>query len=251
MSQKTTPSGFGLIIIGSEILDGRIQDKHFENTMRLLGEHNYPLRYSIVLADEPELILEKLKWAMARPEPFFCCGGIGSTPDDYTRQCAAEAVGVPLEYHEDGVKILKKRFGKEVSISRLKMVEFPKGATLIPNPVNQIPGFSMGDSHFLPGFPSMAEPMTGWVLDTYYGIGRVKITRALRLPGAREADLVPMMESFIKTHPSISLFSLPKFVEDGTEVLIGLSGAKRHVDKGLDDLIAAVEGMGQTWEEKS
>ncbi len=158
---------------------------------------------------------------------------------------------MPLEYHEDGVKILKKRFGKEVSISRLKMVEFPKGATLIPNPVNQIPGFSIGDGHFLPGFPSMAEPMTAWVLDTHYKMGKVKITRALRLPGAREADLVPMMESFIKTHPSINLSSLPKFVEDGTEVLIGLSGAKRHVDKGFDDLIAAVEGMGQRWEEKS
>lgn len=251
MPEKLTPIGFGLFIIGSEILDGRIQDRHFKNTIRVLGEHNYPLRYSIVLADDPKLILEKLKWAMSRPEPFFCCGGIGSTPDDYTRQCAAEAVGVPLEYHEDGVKILKKRFGKEATTSRLKMVEFPKGAKLVPNPVNQIPGFSIGGGHFLPGFPSMAEPMTVWVLDTYYGIGEAKTTRTLLLPGAREADLVPMMESFIKTHPSINLFSLPKFVEDGTEVLIGLSGTKRHVDKGIEDLVETVETMGQRWEEKS
>ena len=61
MSQKPTPNGFGLIIIGAEILDGRIQDRHFENTVRILDEHNYPLRYSAVLADDPKLILEKLK----------------------------------------------------------------------------------------------------------------------------------------------------------------------------------------------
>jgi molybdopterin-biosynthesis enzyme MoeA-like protein len=251
MSQTSTPIGFGLIIVGSEILDGRIQDRHFENTKKLLSERNHPLRYSMVLADDPDLILDKLKWAMSRPEPVFCCGGIGSTPDDYTRQCAAESVGVPLEVHEEGVKILKKRFGKKSTTARLKMVEFPKGATLIPNPVNQIPGFSIGDAHFLPGFPSMAEPMTAWVLRTYYGMGEVKVTRALRLPGAREADLVPMMEAFTETHPSIDFFSLPKFVDGGTEVLVGLSGAKHPVDKGIDDLQEKLEAMGQKWEEKS
>ena len=96
MLEKRTPTAFGLIIVGSEILDGRIQERHFENTRKLLSERNHPLRYSMVLADDPKLILENLNWAMSRPEPFFCCGGIGSTPDDYTRQCAAEAVGAPL-----------------------------------------------------------------------------------------------------------------------------------------------------------
>ena len=93
MARKSAPKGFGLIIIGSEILDGRIQDKHFENTRRLLSERNHAMHYSMILKDDPGLILEKLQWAMKREESFFCCGGIGATPDDYTRQCAADATG--------------------------------------------------------------------------------------------------------------------------------------------------------------
>ena len=180
---KHAPSGFGLIIVASEILDGRIQDRHFENTRRLLQSRNHALTYSMILSDEPLLILDKLKWAMGRAEPFFCCGGIGSTPDDYTRQCAAQAVGLPLEFHPEGVEILKRRPGFPLTPSRMKLVEFPKGAELIPNPVNQVPGFTMRNGHFVPGFPSMAEPMTAWSmplgLEDYLPTGRRAPGRSL------------------------------------------------------------------------
>ena len=246
MKRKRIQSGFGLIIIGSEILDGRIQDRHFENTKRLLKERNHPLMYAMVLADQPILILEQLRWAMARPEPFFCCGGIGSTPDDYTRQCAAEAVGVPLEHHPEGVRIMARRFGNTLDGPRLNLVLFPKGAPLIPNPVNQIPGFSLGDSHFLPGFPSMAEPMTAWVLDAYYEPGEVKIHRAVVVP-AREADLTPLMEEFVRTHPSLTLSSLPRYVTGGTEVKLGISGTPEDVEMGSGHLLEMLRARGFEW----
>ncbi len=249
MKRQRVQSGFGLVIVGTEILDGRIQDKHFENTRRLLRERNHPLRYAMVLADQPALILEQLKWAMARPEPFFCCGGIGSTPDDYTRQCAAEAAGLGLEHHPEGVKILERRLGSNLTAARLNLVLFPKGASLIPNPVNQIPGFSLADGHFLPGFPSMAEPMTAWVLDTYYGPGEVTIHRAVIVP-AREADLTPLMEDFVRTHPSLTLSSLPKYVEGGTEVKLGISGRPEDVDKGNRDLLERLQALGFQWRDE-
>ncbi len=247
---KTAPSGFGLIIIGSEILDGRIQDRHFENTRRLLHVRNHSLVYSMILSDEPSLILEKLKWAMGRVEPFFCCGGIGSTPDDYTRQCAALAAGVPLELHAEGVEILKRRPGFPLTPARLKMVEFPKGAELIPNPVNQVPGFTIENGHFVPGFPSMAEPMTAWVLDTLYEPGMPKVSRTLILPGAREGDLVPFMETFTAAYPEVIFSSLPKFVEGGTEVRIGLSGPEEVVKQGFEALVKGLDAMGVAWVEK-
>ena len=244
MFNKSIPSGFGLIIIGSEILDDRVQDRHFENTKKLLFTRNYPLIYSIIIIDDPALIIEKLQWAIKRPEPFFCCGGIGSTPDDYTRQCAAKAFNRCLEYHEKGVKILKDRFGKRAKGAVLKMVEFPEGSTLIPNPVNKVPGFSIDKGYFLPGFPSMAEPMAAWVLDTYYGPGEKKISKTLILPGAREADLVEIMEQFIQNHSSLKFSSLPRFVTNGTEVRLGVSGNEQKVEKGFEDLKTMLKAEG-------
>jgi len=110
MKEKLSVKGFGLIIIGTEILDGRAVDRHFENTRRILRACHHPIRYTMILADDPALITAQLRWAMSMPEPFFSFGGIGSTPDDYTRQCAAEAAGVQLEFHEEGVRLLEKRF---------------------------------------------------------------------------------------------------------------------------------------------
>ena len=250
MVNKSTPPGFGLIIIGSEILDGRVQDSHFENTKKLLFERNYPLIYSIIIIDDPVLIMEKLRWAIKRPEPFFCCGGIGSTPDDYTRQCAARAFNLPLEFHEEGVRILKERFGERAKGAVLQMVEFPKGSILIPNPFNQIPGFSIGKGYFLPGFPSMAGPMTAWVLDTYYNPGEKRISKTLILPGAREADLVEIMETFIKQHPLLKFSSLPRFVSKGTEVRLGIVGNEDGVEKGFEDLKAMLDVKGYQWQEE-
>ena len=127
----------------------------------------------------------------------------------------------------------------------MKMIEFPKGAVLIPNPVNQIPGFSIANGHFLPGFPSMAEPMTIWVLDTYYEKGEARVRRTLNLPGAREADLVPFMEAFIKSHPALSFSSLPRFVKGGTEVEEPKEGDPK-TETTADDWIPE---MGRPWDE--
>ncbi len=250
MMQKSPPPGFGLIVIGSEILDGRVRDSHVENTRRFLQERRHSLVYVMILRDDPVLITDKLAWAMARPEPFFCCGGIGATPDDYTRQCAATAAGVPLKYHEEGLTILKARFGGEATPSRLRMVEFPRGSALIPNPVNQIPGFTIGNGHFLPGFPSMAGPMTAWVLDHCYPPGEERITRTIVLPGAREGDLVTLMEDFIAAHPALTFSSLPHFVEGGTEVDLGLSGRPAEVEAGMGDLVEKLVSRGQAWKPK-
>lgn len=250
MPQTVPPPGFGLIVIGSEILDGRIQDRHVDNTRRLLGERNHSLTYVLILRDDPGLITEKLSWAMARPEPFFCCGGIGSTPDDHTRQCAAAAAGLPLERHAEGERILRARPGFEATPARLRMVEFPRGAALIPNPVNQVPGFSVKNGHFLPGFPTMAVPMASWVLERHYPPGEARLTRTIVLPGAREGDLVPLMEAFAAAHPELVFSSLPHFVPGGTEVDFGLCGRPAAVEKGMAELVELLAARGQAWRPK-
>jgi len=66
------------------------------------------------------------------------------------------------------------------------------------------------------------------------------------LQGAREADLVPIMEEFIEEHPAVTFSSLPKFIEGGTEVHLGLSGILQDVENGIRDLIGKLEAMGVT-----
>lgn len=247
MSRKT-PDGFGLIVIGTEVLDGRREDAHVPYARRLLADWNIELAWCMILRDEAALIESQLEWAFRRPEPFFCCGGIGATPDDLTRDCAARALGAAPAYHPRGVAILKARFGDDATPARLLMVRFPEGSDLIPNPVNQVPGFTIRNGHFLPGFPSMAQPMMRWVLDNLYDAASPRTAVTLVLPHAREADLVSLMERFIEAHPDVGFSSLPVLNGSETAVHLGIKGLPAAVARAADALKTALDQAGVEWQ---
>lgn len=242
--ERGRASTFGLIVIGNEVLDGRVRDRHVDTLRDLLTERHLLLRYALTLPDAPEVIIAQLAWAMAQPEPFFCCGGIGGTPDDHTRQCAAQATGCPIARHPEGEAILHRRFGERANDARMRMVDFPVGSALIANPVNEIPGFSIANGHFLPGFPDMAAPMMAWVLDTLYETGTPAVAHALTVPGGREGDLTDLMEAFVAAHPDVQFSSLPRMTDGAPELLLGVRGPMPAADAALDDLRARLTARG-------
>src|SRR5882672_10958646 len=125
---------FGAIIIGDEILTGKRQDKHLAKAIELLGARGLELGWAHYLGDDPELITATLKRTLAADDVVFSFGGIGATPDDHTRQCAARAAGVELRLHPDAEIEIRARFGADVTPQRLMMGEFPAGSRIIPNP---------------------------------------------------------------------------------------------------------------------
>ena len=84
---------FGAIIIGDEILSGKRQDKHMAKAIALLAVRGFDLSWAQYLGDEPDLIVSTLRRTLAGDDVVFSFGGIGATPDDHTRQCAAAAAG--------------------------------------------------------------------------------------------------------------------------------------------------------------
>ena len=156
---------FGAFVIGDEILVGKRQDKHMAFLIEALAKRGLRLAWAQYLGDEPERLTAALERSFASSDVVFSFGGIGATPDDHTRQCAAAALNLGLRIHPDAEREIRGRFGAETTPQRLAMGEFPEGAVVIPNPVNRIPGFSLRQHHFVPGFPQMAWPMVEWLLD--------------------------------------------------------------------------------------
>ena len=242
----------GLIIIGDEILSGKRIDKHFPKVVELLTARGLQLSWAEYAGDDRERITSVLKRTFASDDIVFSCGGIGATPDDHTRQCAAAALGVPLELHPEAKAKIEERIvdvareeGREPDLNapnnahRLKMGEFPKGASIIPNPYNKIPGFSIphgkGAHYFVPGFPVMAWPMIEWVLDTHYANLFRKVARiekAVLVFGQAESTLTPMMEAIEADFPLVKVFSLPS---------VGDATIQRHIELGVKGDPAQVE----------
>jgi molybdopterin-biosynthesis enzyme MoeA-like protein len=219
---------FGLFIIGDEILSGKRQDKHLSKVIELLAARGLALGWAQVLGDGEQQIAEAVATSRARGDIVLSCGGIGATPDDQTRQAAARGFGLLLKRHAGAEALIIERNGEKAFPSRVLMADFPEGAGLIPNPVNRVAGFYIGDHNFVPGFPEMAWPMLEWVLDTRYAHlhnANPPVEFSLRALGtAAESDLLYLMEQTLAQFPEISLSSLPSR---------GDSLRPRHIEFGI------------------
>jgi molybdopterin-biosynthesis enzyme MoeA-like protein len=240
---------FGIYVIGDEILSGKRQDAHLSKAISLLKARGLALAWAHYLGDIPEQITSSLKASMARGDIVFSFGGIGATPDDFTRVCAAEAAGVSIERHIGAVAELEARFGEAAYPKRVLMADFPKGAELVPNPVNRVAGFSINQHYFLPGFPEMAHPMMEWVLDTHYAHlfnTQVVIETSILVMDAGESQLLDLMNQIVSSHPETKLFSLPK-LDTRRTIELGVKGSATKVELAMSDIKQAITALGFPW----
>lgn len=246
---------FGLVIVGDEILSGKRADKHLPKVIELLNARGLQLAWAEYVGDSPERITATLQRCFASGDVVFSCGGIGATPDDHTRQCAARALGVELELHPQAEALIRERMqdtareqgvpcepDRPDNIHRLNMGVFPRGASIIRNPYNKIPGFSVGSVHFVPGFPVMAWPMIESVLDAQYThlfTRDAYLEKSVIVFGSMEATLTPLMEQVEREHPRVKVFSLPSVDHPtwGRHIDLGVKGAPAEVDPAYRTLL--------------
>lgn len=259
---------FGLIIIGDEILSGKRADKHLAKAIEIFSARGLSVAYADYVGDDPDRITLTLQRAFASGDVVFSFGGIGATPDDHTRQCAGRALGLPLELHLQAEALIRERMqdvaqeqgipyepDRADNVHRLNMGMFPRGAEIIANPYNKIPGFSCpgfsgGHIHFVPGFPVMAWPMVAAVLDEKYAHlfwHEAYLERSVIVFGAMESALTPLMESMEREH-SIKVFSLPSVdhPEWGRHIELGVKGPSAAVETAFNALIDALRARDMT-----
>ena len=242
---------FGIYIIGDEILSGKRQDAHLSFVVQALKARGLQLSWANFLGDIPEQITSSLKASMARADVVFSFGGIGATPDDFTRQCAADAAGLPIERHLAAVAEIEAQYGEGAYPKRVLMADFPQGATLIPNPINRVSGFAINEHYFVPGFPEMSHPMITWVLDTYYPHlfhQQDYIEASILVMEAGESRLIDLMNHILAKYPDLKLFSLPKLDKQRTTEL-GVKGVASLVQAAMSDIKQGVTALNFPWTE--
>ncbi len=240
---------FGIYIIGDEILSGKREDKHLTQAISILKTRGLSLSWAEYLGDDPAQITAAFEASFAKNEVVFSFGGIGATPDDYTRQCAADALSVPIERHAGAVAEVVAQFGEGAYPKRVFMADFPQGADLIPNPVNRVAGFSIKNHYFLPGFPAMAHPMMEWVLDTHYSHlfhQTQYLEQSIIVVDGIESQLIDLMNETLHKYPEIKVFSLPKF-KPNRQIELGAKGAPEQVKLAMQDLKTGVRNIGFAW----
>lgn len=230
---------FALLVIGDEILSGKRTDRHLARVIALLAQRGLSLRWAQYLPDERAVLTEALRRTFAGSDVVFSCGGIGSTPDDHTRQAAAAALGRKLVLHPQAAALIGQRCAQlgqpdmttPENRQRLTMGEFPEGSRIIANPFNGIPGFAVQGHYFLPGFPAMAWPMLEAVLDGEFAVhfhAAPVVERSLLIYGRPESAVVPMMLAVERRFAQVRTFSLPSLGDGGDG-----RPARRHIELGV------------------
>ena len=223
---------FYSVIIGTELLNGRRIDAHFSFLNKELLKRGWEQKASFVIKDEPPFMEDIFNLVKNDPDAvMFSFGGIGATPDDYTREVAANVfTNSKMEVNEGASKAIIEKFGSEAYPHRINMANLPLNAGLLKNVVTNVPGFSLENRFFfVPGFPSMAQSMIVEALDKFYPLNKKKRRYSLKA-FCSENDLIDTMKEIPS---SVEMSSLPQIDGDKRAVVISISSndeieAKRY-----------------------
>lgn len=214
---------FYSVIIGSELLNGRRKDAHFSFLNEQLLKRGWNHKASFVIEDDVKLMEQTFELIKSdKNSVMFCFGGIGATPDDYTRMIAAKVfTNGKTEYNEKAKELILKQFGDEAYPHRIEMSHLPIGAKLLKNVVNNVPGFYLEDRFFFtPGFPSMSQSMVIEALDKHYTKNLNEKFRKTLTIFTGENEIIDFMKTLPKT---IEASSLPKLIDGKRRAVFSIS----------------------------
>ncbi len=210
MSQKHITAA--ILVIGDEILSGRTKDKNIGYIADYLTNIGIDLREVRIVPDVMEEIVEALNALRARYSYVFTTGGIGPTHDDITADAVAQAFGVELYEDERIIAAMLERIKPEdLNEARRRMARVPRGGDLVPNPVNKIPGFRIGNVITMAGVPMIMQAMLDSVAPTLET--GVKLTMHAIDAGLPEGQYATPLADIAKAHETLSIGSYPSYVD--------------------------------------
>lgn len=228
------------LVIGDEILNGRIADENGPRLVRRLRELGIDLCRLVYLPDDVEAIAEEIARTRPRVDHLFTSGGVGPTHDDRTFEGIARGLGVPLEFRRELAEVLERRIGP-LNESVTRMVRIPRGAEFWWDGEIAYPVIVWGNIRILPGVPSIFRRKLDAV--SHRLAGRPALTEQ-RMVAARETRIAHLLQAVDEDHPAVTVGSYPRTGGSDPRVLVtlesrdpqALAESLRHLSRILGPL---------------
>ena len=169
------PKTAGILLVGNEILSGKIQDANAAYLCRELRALGVDVRRIAVIPDEVGLIADEVVAFSREFDVVFTSGGVGPTHDDVTIEGVARAMGVAVVRHPTLVELIQRHFQGRATDAHLKMAEVPEGAELIVDGRLGFPTIKCENIYILPGIPEILEQKFQSLRDRFAEIGRAHV----------------------------------------------------------------------------
>lgn len=215
------------LVIGNELLTGKIEDRNVPVLARELFGLGIALRRVVICEDDVETIAADLDALRERYDYVFTSGGVGPTHDDVTMRAVARAFGVELERAEPLAELLRGYFGERLRPEHLRMADVPAGAELVVSDSVRWPTVRIGGVFVLPGLPEVFE-MKMPLLRDHLGADRPFVTRAVHTTSG-EGEIAALLERIGESHPGVQIGSYPRWGDGPVRVRVTFDGRDPEV----------------------
>jgi molybdenum cofactor synthesis domain-containing protein len=227
------------LIIGNELLSGKVAESNLVELARTLRAIGVSLRRVVTLPDELEALAQEIRVLSAAHDVLFTSGGVGPTHDDVTVEAVARAFGVSVVLHPELAAVIRRAYGDACTDAHLRMALVPEGARLATAPEVDWPLPVMNNVFILPGVPeafrAKLSAVRSWVRGPLPFVSRAAFTLL------DEANLKTLLDAVVARHPSVEVGSYPRWFEPSYKTKVTFDGRESvAVDAALADFLAGL-----------
>jgi molybdenum cofactor synthesis domain-containing protein len=229
------PKTAGILLIGNEILSGKVEDANATYLCRELRELGVDVRRLTVIPDDVEVIAQEVSTFSRVFDLVFTSGGVGPTHDDVTIDGIARAMEVPVVRHPALVALLQSFYRDTLNEARLKMAEVPEGAELLAADGVIFPAILMRNVYVLPGVPEIFRQKFAALRDRFreapFHLRNVFVSMS-------EGTLADFLNDLLRGYPELMLGSYPEFSNPEYKVKVTLESKDHgYLERALDALL--------------
>ena len=207
----------GMVVIGNEILTGKVADQNSPFLCKALNALGVDLRRIITVPDDPDLIANEVRDCAEQFTYGFTTGGIGPTHDDVTIPAIAQAFGVPVMMHPFLEKSIRTHYKERLTDDHLLMARVPQGAELLDMDGLYFPQIRFRNVYIFPGVPQLFQHKFNAIKAAFQG--KPVLVRELFLK-ADEGTIAALLRETEQRFPGILIGSYPNFSKANFSVKI-------------------------------
>ena len=228
----------GIVLIGNEILSGKIADANAAYLCRELRALGVEVRRISVIPDEVDLIAAEVREQSAAHDVVFTSGGVGPTHDDVTMEGVARAVGTRVIRHPSLVALLERYYKGPLNEARLRLAEVPEGAELVADGSLMFPAVTVRNIYILPGVPEIFRQKFDALRERFRETPFQLISVFVNIG---EGTLADHLNALVARHPDLLLGSYPEFSNPEYKVKVTFESKDRTlVERAVEELLAAL-----------
>jgi molybdenum cofactor synthesis domain-containing protein len=227
MADKPNARTAAVLLIGNELLNGKVQDENLFVLAKTLGQLGIRVRRVITIPDEIDVISSEVKGLSEKHHVVFTSGGVGPTHDDLTVEGVARAFGVPVVESPAMAAMLRGHYRERCNAAHLRMALIPEGAELTSNADVAWPTIVMRNVWLLPGIPEVFRMKLSHVRERLGG-GTPFVSRAVYTK-LDEGELKPLLDAVVAMHPEVEVGSYPKWSDPSYRTKLTFDGQEAEL----------------------